>query len=37
MKEDGTIDSIMDNYIGEDAGKTPYESPEDVDRPMELW
>ena len=27
MKEDGTIDSIMDNYIGEDAGKTPYESP----------
>ena len=22
----------MDNYIGEDAGKTPYESPEDVDR-----
>ena len=32
LKEDGTIDSIMDNYIGEDAGKTPYESPEDVDR-----
>ncbi len=32
LKEDGTIDSIMDNYIGEDAGKTPYESPKDVDR-----
>ena len=32
LKEDGTIDSIMDNYIGDDAGKTPYESPEDVDR-----
>ena len=32
LKKDGTIDSIMDNYIGEDAGKTPYESPEDVDR-----
>ena len=26
LKDDGTIDSIMDNYIGEDAGKTPYES-----------
>ena len=22
----------MSNYIGEDAGKTPYESPKDVDR-----
>ena len=32
LKEDGTVDSIMDNYIGDDAGKTPYESPEDVDR-----
>lgn len=32
LKEDGTIDSIMSNYIGDDIGKTPYESPEDVDR-----
>ena len=31
LKEDGTVDSIMDNYIGDDAGKTPYESPEDVE------
>lgn len=32
LTEEGVIDSIMSNYIGEDAGKTPYESPEDVDR-----
>lgn len=32
LKEDGTIDSIMDNYIGDNVGETPYESPEDVDR-----
>lgn len=32
LKDDGTLDSIRDNYIGDDAGKTPYESPEDVDR-----
>lgn len=32
LKEDGTIDSIMANYIGDAAGETPYESPEDVDR-----
>lgn len=32
IKEDGTLDSIVSNYIGEDAGKTPYESPEDVKR-----
>ena len=32
LKEDGTIDSIMSNYIGDDIGKTPYESPEDADR-----
>lgn len=32
LKEDGTIDSIMSNYIGDEIGKTPYESPEDVDR-----
>lgn len=33
LKEDGTIDSIISNYIGDDTkGKSPYESPEDVDR-----
>ncbi len=33
LKEEGTIDSIISNYIGDDTkGKTPYESPEDVDR-----
>ena len=33
LEEDGTLDSIISNYIGDDTkGKTPYESPEDVDR-----
>ncbi len=33
LKEDGTLDSIISNYIGDDTkGKTPYESPADVDR-----
>ena len=33
MKEDGTLDNIINNYIGDDTkGKTPYESPADVDR-----
>ena len=33
MKEDGTLESIINNYIGDDTkGKTPYESPADVDR-----
>ena len=32
LKEDGTLDSIVDNYIGDDTkGKSPYESPKDVD------
>ena len=31
LKDDGTLDSIRDNYIGDDAGKTPYETPKDVD------
>ena len=31
LKDDGTVDSIMSNYIGEDAGKTPYETPKDAD------
>lgn len=33
IKEDGTLDAIIANYIGDDTkGKTPYESPADVDR-----
>ncbi len=32
IKEDGTLQSIIDNYIGEHAGETPYESPADIDR-----
>ena len=33
MKDDGTLDNIINNYIGDDTvGKTPYESPADVDR-----
>lgn len=33
LKENGTLDSIIANYIGDDTkGKTPYESPADVDR-----
>lgn len=32
LQEEGVVDDIMNNYIGEDAGKTPYESPADVDR-----
>lgn len=33
LKADGTIDSIIANYIGDDTkGQSPYESPADVDR-----
>lgn len=33
LKEDGTLDAILANYIGDDTkGKNPYESPADVDR-----
>lgn len=33
LKADGTLDSIVANYIGDDTkGKSPYESPADVDR-----
>ncbi|MDD7740483.1 MAG: transporter substrate-binding domain-containing protein [Lachnospiraceae bacterium] len=32
LKEDGTFDSIISNYIGENAGNSPYESPADTDR-----
>lgn len=34
LKEEGTLDSIVDNYIGDDTkGKTPYESPKDIEYP----
>lgn len=32
MKEEGTIDEIISNYIGDEAGEHPYTSPEGVDR-----
>ncbi|MDE7432275.1 MAG: transporter substrate-binding domain-containing protein [Lachnospiraceae bacterium] len=32
LKEEGTLDKIISNYIGEDAGKTPYTSPADTKR-----
>lgn len=32
LKDDGTLQSILDNYIGENTGKTPYEPKADVDR-----
>ncbi len=32
LKEDGTIDEIISNYIGDEAGEHPYTSPEDTDR-----
>ncbi len=33
LKSDGTLDAIVANYIGDDTkGKSPYESPADVDR-----
>ena len=32
IKENGTMDSIINNWIGDEAGKTPYNSPEDVKR-----
>ena len=32
LKEDGTLDEIMSNYIGDEVGQHPYESPADVDR-----
>lgn len=28
LEKDGTIDSIISNYIGDEAGKHPYETPE---------
>lgn len=32
LKADGTLDSIISNYIGENAGKTPYVSAKDTNR-----
>lgn len=32
LKSDGTLESIISNYIGEDAGKSPYHSPENISR-----
>ena len=32
LKEDGTLDEIMSNYIGDEVDQHPYESPADVDR-----
>ena len=32
LEQDGTLQSIIDNYIGVNAGETPYESPADVSR-----
>lgn len=32
IKSNGTLQSIIDNYIGDDRGKTPYVSPENVER-----
>lgn len=31
LESEGVIDSIMANYIGDETGKTPYESPADAD------
>ena len=32
LREDGTLEEIQSNYIGDEAGEHPYQSPEDVDR-----
>lgn len=32
LKADGTLDKIKNNYIGDDAGNSPYKSPDGVDR-----
>ena len=32
LKADGTLDSIVANYVGEEKGQHPYESPADADR-----
>ena len=32
LKADGTLDAIKANYVGENAGKNPYKSPDNVSR-----
>ena len=32
LKEEGTLEEIQNNYIGDEIGEHPYESPADVDR-----
>lgn len=32
LSSDGTLESIKNNWIGENAGKSPYTSPDDADR-----
>lgn len=32
LKADGTLQAIINNHIGEEAGKNPYTSPENTDR-----
>lgn len=33
LKADGVVDKIIKNYIGDDVGKTPYETPEGTEYP----
>ena len=33
LEKDGTIDSIISNYIGDEAGKHPYDTPEGTEYP----
>ena len=33
LQKDGTIDSITSNYIGDEAGKHPYETPDGTEYP----
>ena len=32
LKQEGTLDAIINNYIGEETGKSPYVSPEGTER-----
>lgn len=32
LKDDGTLDKIVANYVGDTKGESPYESPENVER-----
>jgi polar amino acid transport system substrate-binding protein len=33
LKEDGTLDSIVDNYIGDNTGESPYVTPDGTEYP----